>query len=510
MALFYLIGFAAATVFLGVWFYAQEKRAPVKQLRRGFWTALALYTLGLLFTIAPAEYKVQIAFRDLMILGGFGLFLMLAFRLKRYAAILLVLGVAGLAYFLKEEVANTFPYQKVSAIPLSEESELLIELQEEVEITAINTVLERYDLSATLAFRPENKDLTTLDNYYMLDIPKHQLKNISKIKRALNDKDQIVWLEDNEVIQVAPLESANKSKALKKKYQVNDPGLVYLWSFEAMEMDKLYEYMRSNNIKPRKEVKIAILDTGVDANHEDISQNFTSIRSKYDNDPRGHGTHCAGIAGAVSNNAVGIASYAPNNDFVELTSVKVLNAYGAGTQSSIINGIIEAADNKVGVISMSLGGRSNQSKQRAYEKAINYARKAGAIVLASAGNSNDNGRFYAPANSRGLISVSAIDENLNRATFSNHVSELPMGIAAPGVNIYSTIPNNKYNSYSGTSMSCPYTAGLVGIMKAIRPDLTTEQVYQILVRTGKETTDTKATGKLIFPYQAVKAVVEMN
>lgn len=79
-----------------------------------------------------------------------------------------------------------------------------------------------------------------------------------------------------------------------------------------------------------------------------------------------------------------------------------------------------------------------------------------------------------------------------------------MGVAAPGVGIYSTIPNNKYNTFNGTSMATPYVAGLVGLMKSIKPNLTAEQAYNILNKTGKDTKATSETGKLINPAEAIK------
>ena len=102
---------------------------------------------------------------------------------------------------------------------------------------------------------------------------------------------------------------------------------------------------------------------------------------------------------------------------------------------------------------------------------MEYAAKKGAIVVVAAGNSNMNAKDYAPANTPGVITVAALDTNLNRASFSNFVQDLDQGIAAPGVAIYSSIPGNKYAAFNGTSMATPYVAGLVGLMKSLQPDL---------------------------------------
>ncbi|MEO0340987.1 MAG: S8 family serine peptidase, partial [Bacteroidota bacterium] len=249
---------------------------------------------------------------------------------------------------------------------------------------------------------------------------------------------------------------------------------------------------------------IAILDTGVDSKHEDIKANYTSVVKISDDDPRGHGTHCAGIAAAVTNNGVGVASYSRNNAYTSVTSIKVLSKMGFGSQKMIINGILKAADKGADVISMSLGGPSNDLKQKAYSDAVAYANKKGAIVVAAAGNSNANSKNYGPVNAKGIIGVSAVDSELKKASFSNTVQDIKMGIAAPGVGIYSTIPGSQYATYNGTSMATPYVAGLLGLMKSINPDIKTNEAYKILKNTGVKTGSTRETGMFIQPAAVVK------
>jgi len=277
---------------------------------------------------------------------------------------------------------------------------------------------------------------------------------------------------------------------------------------DALNMDDYYRTLEQH--RPVKTAKIAILDTGVDGRHEDLKDNFYSIDGKYDNDPIGHGTHCAGIAAGVTNNGIGIASLAGSGkrNFVEVTSIKVLNASGMGTQKSIIAGILEATDEGADVISLSLGGPSNQSRQRAYSQAVKYALKNGAIVVAAAGNSARNAKNYSPANATGMITVAAIDQQLKKAVFSNTVQDLKYGIAAPGVGIFSTTPDNNYQVYSGTSMACPFVAGLVGTMRSLNPELTAAQAYSILHKTGVEGEEVKLTGRLVQPGAALRAAVK--
>ncbi len=160
------------------------------------------------------------------------------------------------------------------------------------------------------------------------------------------------------------------------------------------------------------------------------------------------------------------------------------------------------------VISLSLGGISNDSKQKAYEEAVKYANAKGAIVVAAAGNSGQNAKNYAPANARGVITVSAIGVDQKKAPFSNTVNDLKYGIAAPGVKIMSTFPGQQYKELDGTSMATPMVAGLVGLLKAFRPDINTADIYEILDDSGKKLADDRSTGNLIQAADALEKILD--
>ncbi|MEZ4984300.1 MAG: S8 family serine peptidase [Saprospiraceae bacterium] len=102
-----------------------------------------------------------------------------------------------------------------------------------------------------------------------------------------------------------------------------------------------------------------------------------------------------------------------------------------------------------------MGRFSTQASQRAYSQAVQYANDKGAIVVVSAGNSNRDAATYTPVNATGVIGVSAIDFEGQRADFSNRVGRIDMAVAAPGVGIFSTKPNNNYAAHNGTSMAAP-------------------------------------------------------
>ena len=389
---------------------------------------------------------------------------------------------------------------------LDDHAEFLVELKTTADADRLRADLAGTGWTVTPAFFPKETATTQLDEYVTLDVD-----DVAAAEKRLQSLDYVVYLESNEVIDVEPFIAPNSrtGNTLETGYNlsINDPGTDQQWAMQVLEMDRYYRLL--NRQRPQRQARIAILDTGIDAQHEDLDDNYFSIDPRYDVDKQSHGTHCAGIAAGVTNNGKGIGSLAGPGDspFVEITSIKVLNDSGMGTQKGIISGILEAADEGVDVISLSLGGPSNGSRQKAYSAAVQYAIEQGCIVIAAAGNSNADSRNYSPANADGIIAVAAVDELLLRAPFSNRVGGIKRGIAAPGVGIYSTVPGDEYRAYSGTSMACPFVAGLLGVMKSIDPNLDAATAYGILTDTGLSGVEVSETGKIVQPYDALNAVL---
>ncbi len=495
------------------WFYFKGNKEYSRLAGKVFLLSFLTYLVSLGIGPSGISSKLIILSRDLIILAVVARFFSL---FKNNAVIFLgmLIALAGtfkLGYF--DYLVKSYKQQKIwpkalAAGGLDETAELLVDFKPQTTTADLEKLLSDYNVKVSPAFTSiASPNITELDEYYVVDVPTKYVGQIDKIQAIIASSDLADHVEDNEVLSLNPLDG-DPEKSPKKSYGINDPDIENLWAFDKMGQDQLYDLIRSQKIKPKKKATIAILDTGVDSKHEDIKENYTSFASKFDDDPHSHGTHCAGIAAAVSNNKKGIASFTPENGFTQVASVKVLNRYGMGSQRSIINGILKAADNGADVISMSLGGPSDDSKQKAYIKAVKYANAKGAIVICAAGNENVNAMERSPANVDGVITVSAIDKDLNKASFSNTVQDCKRGIAAPGVNIYSTIPNNKYAFYNGTSMACPYVAGLVGLLKSVNPDLTTDEVYKILNETGVKTGSTKLTGNFIQSAAALNEIIE--
>lgn len=467
-------------------------------MRVVFFVVLAVYLVSLTLHPGTLAAKWSVLMRDLAIMAiGPAVLSIVRSRSWLFFAIL---GAGVLSMLLGW---NRFT-NKLTASVQEGEWELLLEMKEGSDLNQLKKLTRKYDLLYERAFHPENHEYTDLDDYYLVEIPEGKEDKLAAISEAFLKNPSVDWVEKNDIVQVAPPVEIPGRKTPVKDYGVNDPGIRFLWGFDQMGVAGLYKFYRETGAKPVKKTMIAILDTGVDGNHEDLKANFSSTNAKYDKDKVGHGTHCAGIAAAVSNNNLGIASFSPGPGFLTVTSIKVLNDYGSGTQATIMKGIIEAADKGADVISMSLGGRSDQEKQTAYQKAVEYANKAGAIVVVAAGNDGKYATNIAPANTPGVIAVSALDTLLNRASFSNRITGLTMGLAAPGVNIYSTVPGNHYKNFSGTSMATPYVAGLLGVMKAYKPELTTADAYEILRRTGIPSGTPEETGPFIQPEEAIR------
>ncbi|NJL15409.1 MAG: S8 family serine peptidase, partial [Microscillaceae bacterium] len=485
-----------------VWvFFQLYKQRSTLLPSLSFWAASLTYAITVFMTDFSFYHKLLLMLpRDLVV---FVMVFLLANNLKNTRAFFLAAVGIGLAGYLIYSRFVPEAWQKVfgpsqESIPaaqlpseLARNGELLLDLKVNTQPEALVVLLQNYQVSLKRAF-PDLKypDLTDLDEYYTLDVPDAQIKNLAKIITAIQASGLTDVVEYNEVIRLSlPVPSPSRPAPPPIDYGLDDPNLAQLWGFEKMQMADYFQYLRQEEISPKKRAKIAILDTGVEGRHEDLKDNYVSTRSQYDQDKQSHGTHCAGIAAAVSNNGRGGASLALNPGFLQVTSIKVLSDFGWGTQQDIINGMIEAADQGADVISMSLGGPSRDNAQKAYEAAIRYANRAGAVVVVAAGNDNRNAKNYVPAACEGVIVVAALSPDLKKASFSNFISDLGMGIAAPGQDILSTIPGNKYAAYSGTSMATPYVAGLVGVLKALRSDLNTAQVYALLKDTGLDTPD---------------------
>jgi thermitase len=259
-------------------------------------------------------------------------------------------------------------------------------------------------------------------------------------------------------------------------FACNDPMLSQQWGLTRIQATQAWGIAA-----PQRTVYLAIIDTGVDANHPDLSQRVrrysngavygynAQLNNAHTNDFHGHGTHCAGIAAAHTGNGVGVAGVAGAAP-VQIMPVKVLNDQGFGTMSDVARGITWAADNGAHVLSLSLGGTAGTQQ---LADAVNYAWNRGCVVVAAAGNNGSNAPFY-PAFYENALAVAATDPTDRLTNFSQYGAWVD--IAAPGSDILSTVPGNRYEAWSGTSMACPHVAGAAALIWACAPSLTNQQL----------------------------------
>lgn len=242
--------------------------------------------------------------------------------------------------------------------------------------------------------------------------------------------------------------------------EISEPHLADQWGVGAVQASAAWSITRGAG------VTVAVLDTGVDADHEDLAGqvvagvDLTGWKAQAGGtlDPHGHGTHVAGII-AAADNGVGGLGVAPE---AKIMPVRVLDEDGAGYASDVAEGIIYAVDHGALVINLSLGGPTASSAQ---EAAIDYAVQKGATVLAAAGNSGIGAPPEYPAAFPDVIAVAATTPENAVASFSTRGSYVD--VAAPGTMILSTLPGDDYAFESGTSMATPFASGVAALARSL-------------------------------------------
>lgn len=262
------------------------------------------------------------------------------------------------------------------------------------------------------------------------------------------------------------------------------------------------------------QVVVGVVDTGIDYRHPDLSSNMWRNSGEIPNngidddgngiiddiygynalaqngdplDDNNHGTHCAGVIGAVSNNNSGVAGINWN---VRLMALKFLDSGGSGTMDSAISAIQYAVNMKnrgvnIRVLSNSWGG---SAFSQALQDAISQAESAGILFVAAAGNNgtdNDvNPQYPAAYDNANIIAVAAIDRAGNLASFSNY-GQTTVHVAAPGKDILSTVRDGGYAVYSGTSMATPHVSGIAALLAGKETNLSASQLKERILGTVK-------------------------
>ncbi|ROL56914.1 hypothetical protein D9V86_12530, partial [Bacteroidetes/Chlorobi group bacterium ChocPot_Mid] len=309
------------------------------------------------------------------------------------------------------------------------------------------------------------------------------------------------FVEYSEAIPIKHIVAVPNDSLVYRQYYLNQIKIFDAWD----EMEK-------SDINDSS-IVIGIVDTGIDYEHEDLKDKIWqnpgetgpdgkggdksnngidddgngfiddwrgwdfvgSGNGQGDNDPYPghiHGTHVAGIASATTNNVRGIAGISKG---AKIMAVKVAsdNPFNTSVMNSY-EGILYAASMGADVINCSWG---SESRSEAEMEILNAVNKLGALVVAAAGNDGNEVAFY-PASHKDVISVSSVDFNDKRSGFSNY--HYSVDVAAPGEDIYSSVPGNEYEYLDGTSMASPVVAGICGLIRARYPNYLPIQVKEHL------------------------------
>lgn len=303
--------------------------------------------------------------------------------------------------------------------------------------------------------------------------------------------------------------------------QFNDPEVGKLWAFSEKGMDVTAAYASLPNRTP-KEIIVAVVDTGVDHNHEDLRDvmwiNHGEIPGNgIDDDGNGyvddihgintlvrdaqgnatmntmashwHGTHVAGTIAATQNNGIGIAGVANN---VKIMAIRTVPDDSDELDSDIVEGFKYAAKMGAKVINCSFGKKVNEGGMVVRDVINEIGKKHNVLVVVSAGNDSwgpimwhDNDKkpkYPASFNSPNMLVVASTDSSTSLSSFTN-IGPVTVDVAAPGGSIYSTINNNKYSNASGTSMASPNVSGVAAMVLGYYPKLKVNQLKDILMST---------------------------
>ena len=270
--------------------------------------------------------------------------------------------------------------------------------------------------------------------------------------------------------------------------------------------------------KGSRDVIVAVIDTGVDYNHESLRSNMIAGYDfkDNDNDPMdetgmqnpGHGTHCTGSVAGTGEANGGIEGLSPVSSIMP---IRFLGADGGGDLMAGIKSIDFAIENGAHIISASWGAAVGRSQAKPLIEAVQRADDAGVIFIAAAANDGKNNDtrdvFPANAGTPNMISVAASGPSDEKPNWSNY-GLATVDIAAPGLNIMSTLPNNKYGNLSGTSMATPLVSGVVALLKAQDNSLTGKQVRSLMQSTAKQLNFNVACNCRVDAGAAMKALLD--
>ena len=348
---------------------------------------------------------------------------------------LFIIGL-GFALFHFTGLANRGEYQSI-----------LIDFKDDIPVSVLDEQLNTVNKKAGKT--------TSLNSIFSIDEHLYTVEGDSKLLKTLRNSDLKKYTE-----------SIEPDYIYHAFIAPNDPDYSKQWNLRGINIERAWEENHGEGIT------VAVIDTGVskvpDLRETEFVEGYDFVNDRSNaEDDNGHGTHVAGTIAQSTNNNYGVAGIAYK---AKIMPLKVLSGTGGGTVADIAEAIRFAVDNKADVINMSLGGGG---ETQVMKEAIEYAYSKGVVIVAAAGNADDNSAAY-PARFPHVIGVSAVDASGNKAPYSNFGAGID--IAAPGGSdtgkiVQETIDPAQggepaFLGFQGTSMAAPHVAGVVALIKA--------------------------------------------
>lgn len=361
---------------------------------------------------------------------------------KKHLAILILAVVIALLLVSVSAASGETPGPVVDKGPAGApyaSGELLVSLKGDVGGSKVDGLLRSANAN--------KKEILPDVNAVLISLPK-----VRNVRAQQAREDALERIKQN-LAQNPSVESVDYNYLRQPNYIPNDRLFDQQWNFKKPRFPQAW-----SKVDGRKGIKVAVVDSGIDAGHPDIRGKISAQRDFANGDGRaedrvGHGTHVAGTIAARTNNRRGVAGGCPQ------CSLLVAKVFGQGGayDSDIAKGINWSANRHAKAINLSLGG---PGKSAILKRAVDRAWNKGSVVVAAAGNESTSRPSY-PAAYGKVIAVAATTRSDRRASFSNYGSWVD--VAAPGVQIASTVPGG-YANYSGTSMAAPHVSALTGLL----------------------------------------------
>lgn len=368
----------------------------------------------------------------------------------------------GSSHIFYVQLKELFPEKK-------QESETIPYLEKEFDVDALHQEIERLGVRIV-------REVAYMPDWYVISIEDSAFETAIEAANLIYESGRFKEIDPGFMFEAKPC-------------VVNDPMFDQQWGLKNItypdydiNVEDAWDFSTGNN------VKVAVIDSNIDPNHNDLSANISLSSFNVSNGLPcndfiwdAHGTHVAGIIGAVGNNNLQMAGVAYNT---KIMRVQVVYGSGGSTSEQYASGISWAWQHGADVINCSwIFNGASSILGSAISTALTEGRLGkGTVVVFASGNEYSSTVAYPASSDDRILVVGAIDSTGIRPSFSNYGSKLD--VVAPGVDILSTYPNNMTQKEDGTSMAAPHVSGVAALMLSANPNLKREEVVRTIELTA--------------------------